>query len=351
MRSAEVIRQWTILRAIEASRHGLTIEQLADVGEVTTRTIRRDLEALNTAGFPVYDQAIEGRKRWKLEGRPFSKLVEHGLTLSEVCAIYFSRSLLETLAGAPFQSDLRTAFAKIEKALAPSMRTFLDRLPSILAAKPAAKAPRTSKGRDRIVSRVMEAVLHRRKARIDYWSLAHRRAKEYLVHPYRVVYGLGALYLSAYVEEYGETRTFALARVRRISLQEERFSEESSLDPFRHSLGIHQGPPVHVVIEFSADVAPFIKEREWHRSQQLAEGPDGGVRLTLDVCDDWTLRSWILGFGPRARVVAPATLAERIWADQEAAADRYMGRMAFASVDLQRQLQRLLPFYSDAAAS
>ena len=30
--------------------------------------------------------------------------------------------------------------------------------------------------------------------------------------------------------------------------------------------------------------------------------PDGTLTMTLDVCNDWALRSWILGFGPLARV-------------------------------------------------
>ncbi len=45
-RNAEVIRQWTILREIERARgSGVTIDGLASLTGVTTRTIRRDLQA------------------------------------------------------------------------------------------------------------------------------------------------------------------------------------------------------------------------------------------------------------------------------------------------------------------
>ena len=43
-RNAEVIRQWSILRDLEASKR-VTIDDLAERTGVTTRTIRRDLEA------------------------------------------------------------------------------------------------------------------------------------------------------------------------------------------------------------------------------------------------------------------------------------------------------------------
>jgi len=349
MRNSAVIRQWTLLQAIAASRHGQTIDQLAELAGVTTRTIRRDLEALSVAGFPLYDHVVGGQRRWKLAEKPFAAMVEKGFTLEEVSAVYFSRSLLETLAGAPFQAHLKTAFAKIECALSPGMRAFLDRLPRQIVTKPAPR-PRGAKGRDEIVSKLMDAVLFRRQADITYWSISSRRQKQYRIHPYRLTYGVGALYLSAYVEEYGETRTFAVNRIRQVSLREERFAKEEALDgdAFPHSLGIHQGPPVHVEIEFTREVAPYIKEREWHRSQRLTEHADGRVTIALDVCDDWALRSWILGFGPRARVVAPAALAEAIRTDLEEAAARYA--RAFAAVDFETW-QRRLPFWSERVAS
>jgi len=55
-RNQEVIRQWKVLHALESSRHGASIDALADELDVTTRTIRRDLAALQEAGFPLYDE-------------------------------------------------------------------------------------------------------------------------------------------------------------------------------------------------------------------------------------------------------------------------------------------------------
>src|SRR2546430_11113990 len=47
---------WTILREVERARGtGVTIDDLASRCGVTTRTIRRDLQALEEAGFPLYD--------------------------------------------------------------------------------------------------------------------------------------------------------------------------------------------------------------------------------------------------------------------------------------------------------
>ena len=51
--------------------------------------------------------------------------------------------------------------------------------------------------------------------------------------------------------------------------------------------------------------------------------------MTLTVCDDRPLRSWIHSFGPLARVVAPARLAQGIFEEIDEARDRYMPRLTF----------------------
>src|SRR5207253_1548464 len=132
------LRQWTILREIEGARNiGVTIDDLASHCDVTTRTIRRDLQALEEAGFPLYDDRSQddGRTRWKVNGQAFKGLVA-GLTLAELCALHFSRALLESLAGTPFKDDVTSAFDKLGAALTPHMQQFLDQLPRVITTKP-----------------------------------------------------------------------------------------------------------------------------------------------------------------------------------------------------------------------
>jgi predicted DNA-binding transcriptional regulator YafY len=314
-RNTEVIRQWTILREVEQARGGgVTIDDLASLCKVTTRTIRRDLQALEEAGFPLYDDRShdDGRTRWRVNGQAFKGLAA-GLTIAEMCALYFSRTLVESLSGTPFRDDVESAFDKLSSVLTPHMRQFLDQLPRVLSTKP--DTTRRLSGADAskqqpLVARALEATLHLRQASLTYHSKSSDRIKTYLVHPYRLAYAQGGLYLLAYVPEYGEVRTFAIERMQELTLLEERFIpiEELPDTAFPHSLGVHSGPPDHVEIEFQPAVADYVRSREWHPSQHLADVDGGGVRMTLDVCLDRTLLSWILSFGPFARVVGPERL-------------------------------------------
>lgn len=68
-RNRQIVRQWRILIALR--RRAYTLHMLAAKCGVTHRTIRRDLECLQEAGFPIYD--VRGREMgdcvyWKFAG-------------------------------------------------------------------------------------------------------------------------------------------------------------------------------------------------------------------------------------------------------------------------------------------
>ena len=326
-RSAEVIRQWNVLRELEASRRA-TISGLAQKMDVTTRTIRRDLEALQVAGFPIFDELVDGKRFWKLDTKPFRKLGGEGetsLSLPELYALYFSRVLLEGLAGTLFKINLTSAFNKFEAVLTPGIRTFFEKLPNVLQVK-AGRAKKGLGGKlDKTIARLIDATLLRRQATMHYHSLSSRRMKDYLVEPYRLLHFQGGLYLFAYVPEYKEMRTFAVERIKRLSLLQTTFkpSQKLSLELFAHSLGLNQGPPQRVELEFAPKSAPYVREVKWHASQRAEDQPDGSLRLSLNVCVDQPLRNWILSFGANAHVVAPKGLATEIAAEFVRARARY----------------------------
>jgi proteasome accessory factor B len=322
-RNQEVIRQWKVLHALESSRHGTTIPALADELRVTTRTIRRDLAALQEAGFPLFDERDDdGRVRWRLDGQVLKGL-ETGFTLQELCALYLSRNLLEAVGATPFQRDLTLAFRRLEKLLTPRMRQFLDRLPGVLVAKRGPRATASGASGD-IVGKLLEATLHNRVATMTYHSVSSAATREYVVHPYRLAFAQGGLYLLAFVPAYKDVRTFAVDRVKKVSLEKQTFTPEDVGDEvFANSLGVNTGPAAKVEIEFEGRVAPYVRARVWHASQQLREGSGGTLVLSMNVCHDWALRSWILSWGPFAQVLTPASLAKELRADLETAAAKY----------------------------
>jgi predicted DNA-binding transcriptional regulator YafY len=179
---------------------------------------------------------------------------------------------------------------------------------------------------------LIEASADQRVASMRYFSASRGQAKDYVVHPYRLVHAHGGLYLLAWVPDYAEIRTFAVERIQKLSLRDERFAIHAALEPdaFAHSLGVNRGKPSRIVVTFKPRVASYVRERTWHASQKLTELPDGGIRITLHVSADSSLRTWILGFGPFAKVESPSWLAEEILEHLDEAREAYVPRLDVA---------------------
>jgi predicted DNA-binding transcriptional regulator YafY len=323
-RNAELVRQWEILREIDGARNGIAIPKLAAMRNVHQRTIRRDIQALCDAGFPLYDEKVNGTSMWKLRAKPFRGLEETGLSITELCALYFSRTLIATLTGTPFVDDVARALGKLERALPPASRKYLDRLPCLVKAKVAGRKKQDGRKTRDVVARAIDGSLTHRRLQIRYDSRSSRRTRDYVVEPLSVAYAAGGIYLTAWVPEYSESRTFAVERIRTLGVLDEHFEPRPmQAEPFPNSLGAFSGRPELVEIEFQGRAADYVREREWHRSQEVAERADGSILLRLCVCIDLPLRSWILGFGADARVVAPISLAREIARDFTLAGERY----------------------------
>ena len=136
----------------------------------------------------------------------------------------------------------------------------------------------------------------------------------------------GGLYLVAFVPAYHEVRTFAVERVRRATRSQKSFTPlaEFESDPFKHSLGAYRGVSSKVQLHFHPRIAAYIKERSWHSSQRLKDRPDGSVMMTMEVSDDYALRSWILSFGRLVRVSSPASLADWVHDELDGAREQYL---------------------------
>ena len=329
-RSSEIVRQWEILREIDGARTGIPIAKLAALRQVHPRTIRRDLDALARSGFPLFDEKVNGTSMWKLRAKPFRGLEHLGLSVMELCALYFGRTVLASAGALPLADEMDHAFAKLESALPEGTRRFLDRLPMMIKSKTTGRRKQDARKARQILARVTDASLARRRVEMTYHSASSRRTKKYVVEPLRMTAADGGMYVTAWVPEYDEMRTFALERIKTLGLLDETFELRSlPPEPFANSIGAFSGRPELVEIEFDAGIADYIASREWHKSQEILVRDDGSILLRLCVCNDRPLKTWVLGFGGAARVVTPLALAQEVLEEIHFARERYMPKLKF----------------------
>lgn len=321
-RNAQLIRQWAILKQIETTRW-TTILDLADHHVVSTKTIRRDLAALMEAGFPLYDERYDGKVYWRLS-EEYKGLPLASLSLSETAALYFSKKFVINLAAPPFSNDIESAFKKIESALPQKNVEFLDSLDSMISVR--ADAPKDLDQHKQTIRLLMEAIGEEVKVKMQYYSVHSQQSKTYTIHPYRLMYFRGGLYLFAYVQEYDQIRTFAIERVEKIDKLRDEFEKPAdfSVESYLESaFGVVKEEPFDVEIIFNADIAEYVRSRVWHPSQQVREIGGGRINMKMHVGGEFELGSWILSFGPSAIVVSPERLRRRVEAELARALDNY----------------------------
>jgi predicted DNA-binding transcriptional regulator YafY len=190
------------------SRGQLTARQLAEELETSVATARRDLEALSTAGVPVYSQPGRGGG-WTLLGGARTDL--SGLTAPEAQALFL-------LAGPASGSTpaLRSALRKLVRALPASMRADAETAATAVMVDPAGWGERKP-DRVELVQDLQQAVVRHRQVRLVYRSRS-RGPFDGLVDPWGLVDKAGTWYLVAGTEA-GE-RTFRLDRIESATVTE-----------------------------------------------------------------------------------------------------------------------------------
>src|SRR5665213_3334893 len=133
MRGDQITRVLKLVHLLKG--RGRTLQQLrAELG-VTKRTIQRDIQVLEQAGFPVSSEHRDRSVYWKLA---YDSVTEASLDLTheERMALYFSRGLLKPLAGTPFFDAIESALAKIGAGISAPGHSLLKRLDSPVGIAP-----------------------------------------------------------------------------------------------------------------------------------------------------------------------------------------------------------------------
>ncbi len=322
MRGDQLARQWQLIQRLARSRAGVGLDDLAlDLG-CLKRTVYRDLDALQYAGFPVVSEKRSGRVLYRFIDR--FALGDVPFTTDEVLALAFGEDLLRPLEGTVFHDSIRAALGKIRAALGPEVGAFVERLGESFRVLPGPHK-RYASYRD-VIQVLNQAVLGRRTVRIRYRTGRTGRVAARRLDPYRVWYRSGGLYVIGHDHRSGEVRTFAVDRIQAAALAEETFRVAPGFDFDAYtasSFGVVAEPAARVRIRFEPRFALQVEERQWHPSQKLERLAGGALELTLEVGGLEELQSWVLSFGSGALVLEPARLRSAVQAELARALERY----------------------------
>jgi len=257
--------------------------------EAFRRMFERDKELLRRLGVPL---RVEATDAWSVEYGyvvPVDeyRLPDPGLTDEERAALWLAAQVVR-VGGGPVGSSavLKLGGARLTGAVDP------------VAADLGADAE--------VLGDLFQAVTERRVVEFDY------RGRRRRVHPHGLGHRRGHWYLVG--TEGGEVRTFRVDRTSNVAVGEEPDAFERdprvSLRDALRSQPWESGaePPVRARVRFDPEVA-------WWAARRLpgvSAGDDQPLEVTLEVTNPEAFIGWVLTFGPRARLLEPPELVERL---------------------------------------
>jgi len=317
-------RQWILLRILSSRRYGATAKELAEELEVSLKTVRRDLTALQTAGLPVEEVVLDrGLKRWRIDPQRWQ--VAMGFAFDEAVALYVARRLLEPLAGTPFWDAARSALKKTRSTLSAAALDYIDRFAETFHRTRFGESDYSKKAA--LVEQLNQGIDDARAVFVTYQSLRSIEPATYPIHPYGLTFHRGSLYVVGWAPDHEQIRHWKVDRMKMAEVTQVRFNRPADFDleeHFKGSFGVYAGGgEVTVKVRFSAEVARYVSESTWHPSQELTPQKDGSLLAEFYLDGTREIKSWILSFGRHAEVLGPEELRREMGEEAEVISARY----------------------------
>ena len=301
-------------------RGRLTAAQLADALEVSVRTIYRDLEALSSAGVPVYAEPGRNGGCQLIDGYR-TRLT--GLNAKEAEALFAAGVSapvgelgLGTVLGAA-QLKLLAALPKdlAERASSARQRFHFDAPAWFRAAR-----------NEPHLETLASAVWDDRRVVVKYRHPGERETATRDLEPFGLVCKAGIWYLVA--RRDGELRTYRVSRIEEVAIADATFQRPAEFDLgayWQHSVSTYETQPRAYTVSLHASTRGLHELRRlgWPQLTELETRPDGRTACTISFeTPDEAFRD-LVRMGGEVEIDAPAALRGRILDTAQAIAALY----------------------------
>jgi predicted DNA-binding transcriptional regulator YafY len=336
-RNEQLIRQHKLLQLMEYSRFGRTLEELrgdlvADLGLTTLheRTVRRDIEALQAAGFDIQTETVQRGKVFKL-GQNNTGVHEIGISSTELIALSIGRELLYPLLGTQYWQGIETFWNKVQEAVPNGVYDHYSRYRKSLHVF--GSPSKTYEQHAGVLKTINRAIVEHRVVEIEYEPIG-KPATVRRIEPYGLAVYQSSIYIVAAAAEVQDPaerlRHWKLDRFRRATALDEYFKPDESVDLSEHfgkSIGIFSGEdPISVRIRLGQHAAAWVGEDPWHPEQKLEKQPDGSAILTVPASHPREVLPKVLSLGADAEVLSPQAFREAAADAARQMAARYADR-------------------------
>jgi predicted DNA-binding transcriptional regulator YafY len=323
-RNEQLIRQHKILQILERVRFGKTLDEIkVDVVEelglssIHTRTLRRDLEALQAAGIDVAAHDSPRGKIWKLG--PLAKTTTKiSFSSTELIALSLGRELMHPLAGTPFWQGIESFWNKVHEEVPDTVLTHYQKFRKTLSVH--GMPTKSYEKQQGIIKTINRAILEHRAVEIEYQSPAKPK-KLRVIEPHQLVVLQSSLYVVATAQEIKDpetkVRSFKVDRMLKATITDDYFKPptDDEIDQFvgnTMQMFIRRKTRSTYVIRVSPAAALWVTEDPIHAEQQIKQLDDGGLEVSVEAVHDMEIIPRVLSMGNNAQIVSPKPARETI---------------------------------------
>lgn len=330
-----MMRALLLLHLLNCNRQGMTVAAIAAHCGVSTRTVYRDLDAL---------EATFGAKLYKEENRfvllPGTMLPPVLFTVPEAMTVFMAARLLLQQSSVHNQ-HIEATFTKLATVVAPPLRDELLNTLRWMKGRPAGGA---AVG---ILDTISRCWNERRQVKIRYWPLNAHVREERIIEPYFIQPSAleHAVYIIAHCRLRNELRVFRLDRVLEAQALETTYSVPAGFDANEYLNSYWSvtatGSPRTVKLRFRPEVARVAAETVWHGSQTTELRMDGSAVVTMRVAVTRDLVSFVLGWSDMVEVLAPRALQSEVARAAHKVAGMYRQREAAGASEVESASSRV----------
>lgn len=322
-RNEQLIRQHKLLQLLEYSRFGRTLDELrgdlvADLGlsNLHERTVRRDVEALQAAGFDIQNDTVERGKVYKL-GPNNTGVHEIGISATELIALSIGRELIYPLIGTQYWRGIESFWNKVQESVPNGVYDHYSRYRKTLHVF--GSPQKSYEKQEGMLKTVHRAILEHRVVEIEYESVG-KPVTTRRVEPYGLAVYQSSIYVVAAAPEVEDPadrlRHWKLDRFRHATALDEYFKPDPNVDLSEHlgkSIGIFSGEEATLVkIKLGQRAAAWVREDPWHPEQKLDVDEVGSALLTVPVSHPREVLPKVLSLGADAEVLEPISFREAV---------------------------------------
>jgi predicted DNA-binding transcriptional regulator YafY len=284
-------------------KNRIQAKELAEMFDVSVRTIYRDIEAINQAGIPIITyQGINGGVSIA-EGY---KLEKNVLSNSELAAIV---TALQGIPTAPWNINNQILLEKLKSVVPPShlesfnlktQQFFVDLSPW-----------GSNASLERKIDMLKQAIDISKSVEFNYCSIKGELTLRE-VEPHTLILKAQKWYLYAFCKNRNDFRMFKLSRIKDIRITDAGFvRREISLKELPwNTEWADLGRTVELVLKFDSEIEAVAGD--WFGFDSLEPCDDGRFMVKTVMPEDNWLLGFVLSFGNHVEVVEPEHLREKI---------------------------------------